>query len=164
MLNPIDTAAVFRDGHVAGTYPDQLHKGVAWWIGACYVVSTEAHGLVLGHDGHSNSAEFADRFSRGAINARHYKCTVAAVGRAEEQQVLQAASMLGNQPAAWITTTGSTVTIRLYGTDGQLATPEHLARIQIMINKDRVPIPVNDEARGVVADRRDLLNTWEPSG
>lgn len=157
MLNPIDTTTVIRDSQVTGTIPDQIHPGVAWWVGACLVLTTQTSSLALAHDGHATSTEFARRLGRGAINAQHYQCQVADLGTADETQLRRAATSLGGAPAVLVTTAGQTVTMHLYGPDGQPLDESGLAAIRRLIDADRVPIPVNDQNQGQVIDRRDLL-------
>lgn len=68
---------------------------------------------------------------------------------------------LGGAPGALLTTTDGggrqTVTIRLYDADGQPVTEDTgLVRLRKMIAADRVPLPVNDQAKGRITERRDL--------
>ncbi|WNZ12077.1 hypothetical protein [Streptomyces sp. 11x1] len=123
MLNPIDTDAVIRDGRVAGAFPDEIHEGVAWWVAACFVVISRARQMAVAHDSHPTTAEFHQRFCRGAINAEHFGCQVSSLGTADEAQLLHAMKQLGGVPGALLTTTDGggrrTVTIRLYDADGQ---------------------------------------------
>ncbi|MFW6690181.1 hypothetical protein [Streptomyces sp. MAR4 CNX-425] len=167
MLSPIDTGAVIRDDRAAGTFPGEIHEGVAWWIAACYVVVSSARQMAVAHDGHPTTAVFHDRFCRGAINAQHYRCHVADLGAADEAQLLHAMAALGGIPGALLTTTAAadadgwwTVTIRLYDAGGQPVTEETgWAAVRNKIARDQVPIPVNDQAKGRITDRRDLLET-----
>jgi hypothetical protein len=161
MLNPIDTDAVIRDGRVAGVFPGEIHEGVAWWVAACFVVVSKTHGLAVAHDGRPTTAEFHSRFCRGAINAQHYACQVADLGAADETALLHAMKQLGEAPGARLSTEGDagreTVTIRLYDAAGRPVAEENgLAEIRKMIAADHVPIPVNEQAKGHVTDRRDL--------
>ncbi|MFJ9718173.1 hypothetical protein ACIRPQ_19880 [Streptomyces sp. NPDC101213] len=154
MLNPIDTAAVIRDGGAVGDYPDRIHEGVGWWLGACLVVTAKTSCLAVAHDEHPVSAAFASRLCQGAINAQHYACTVRFLGRHSEKELLAAASSFG-APAAWVSTTAAdgadTVRIRLYTQHGVLLDEDSgLAAIRDLIDHDRVPIPVNDGAKGTV--------------
>ncbi|GAA2338544.1 MULTISPECIES: hypothetical protein [Streptomyces] len=162
MLNPIDTDTVIRDGRISGAFPGEIHEGVAWWVAACFVVVSKARQMAVAHDGHCVTVEFHRRFCRGAINAEHFGCQISSLGMADEGHLLNAIKELGDVPGALLTTTDhggrQTVTIRLYGADGQPVTEDTgLARLREMIASDRVPIPVNDQAKGHITERRDLL-------
>ncbi|WP_210593910.1 hypothetical protein [Streptomyces sp. GESEQ-35] len=166
MLNPIDTDTdtVIRDGRVAGAFPGEIHEGVAWWVAACFVVVSRSQEMAVAHDGHPATAEFHRRFCLGAINAEHFGCQVSSLGTADETQLLDAMKHLGGVPGALLTTTDEayrqTVTIRLYDCGGQPVTEgTGLSRLREMIASDRVPIPVNDQAKGHVAERRDLVES-----
>ncbi|MFC1227344.1 MULTISPECIES: hypothetical protein [Streptomyces] len=160
MLNPVDTAAVIRDGGAVGQYPDQIHEGVAWWLGACMIVTLQASRLTVAHDGHPVSAVFADRLCRGAINARHYACNVRHLGRQSEQELLAAMPDPHQAPGAWLSAdvaeSFTTVRIRLYDSHGALLDDANgLAAIRDLIAQDRVPIPVNTRAKG-------SIESWHP--
>ncbi|GAA4681926.1 hypothetical protein [Streptomyces youssoufiensis] len=162
MLNPINPDAVIRDDRAAGAYPGQIHAGVAWWIAACYVVVSEAAQMAVAHDGRPPTIEFHQRFCRGAINAEHYGCQVCDLGSADEAQLLHAMKVLRGAPGALLNTTDDggrkTVTIRLYAADGQPVTEDTgWAQVREKIARDRVPLPVNDQAKGSIIDRRDLV-------
>ncbi|MFF4602713.1 hypothetical protein ACFY12_08170 [Streptomyces sp. NPDC001339] len=164
MLNPIDTDTVFHDDRITGAFPGEIHAGVTWWAGACFVVVTRARQIAVASDGHPTTAEFHRRLCRGAINAQHFRCQVADLGQANETQLLRAMEALGNVPGALLSTTmeGSrqTVTIHLYNAGGQPLTEDTgLAQVREMIAADRVPIPVNDQARGHITARPDLVET-----
>ncbi|MFC9426900.1 hypothetical protein [Streptomyces sp. NPDC056987] len=69
---------------------------------------------------------------------------------------------LGRVPGARLSTTGDgerpTVTIRLYDAAGRPVTEDTgLAGLREMIASDQVPIPVNDQAKGSITERRDLV-------
>lgn len=162
MLNPIDTDTVIRDGRIAGAYPSEIHEGVAWWVASCFVVIGQARQMAVAHDGHTTTAEFHRRFCLGAINAEHWGCQAVSLGTADEAQLLHAMKHLGGTPGALLTTTDDgdrrTVTIRLYDADGQPVTEDTgLAKLREMIASDRIPIPVNDQAKGRITERRDLV-------
>lgn len=164
MLNPIDTDAVIRDGRIAGAFPGEMHEGVAWWVAACFVVVSRARQMAVAHDGHVTTRGFHGRFCRGAINAQHFSCQVADLGEANEAQLVHAMQALGNSPGALLSTTcdrgRQTVTIRLYDAEGKLLVEDTgLAKLREMIATDRVPIPVNDQAKGRITMRRDLVET-----
>ncbi|MEE1803238.1 MULTISPECIES: hypothetical protein [unclassified Streptomyces] len=164
MFNPIDTDAVIRDGRVAGAFPGEIHEGVAWWVAACFVVVSQARQMAVAHDSHPATDEFYQRFCQGAINAEHFGCRVSNLGTADEAQLLHATKELGGVPGALLTTTDGggrqTVTIRLYDTDGRSVTEDTgLARLREMIASDRVPLPVNGQAKGRITERRDLVET-----
>lgn len=151
MLNPIDTAAVLRDGRAAGHHPSQIHHGVAWWLGACLVVTQKAARVALAHDGNGLSSEYAARFVRGATNAQHYRCHVTLfVAPTGRDELLQQAQEMGGMPCAHITTSpADEVTIAMFDAEGKPLTEESgLAAIRDLIEHDRVPIPVNDSSRG----------------
>ncbi|MEU1022938.1 hypothetical protein ABZ366_12770 [Streptomyces sp. NPDC005904] len=154
MLKPIDSAVVIRDGGAVGHHPGQIHEGVGWWLGACLVVTAKTPRLAVAHDGRPVSIAFADRLCRGAINAQHYACTVRFLGSRPEPELLAAASAF-DAPAAWVSTKpagdADTVRIRLYNLNGVLLDETNgLAVIRDLIERDRVPIPVNDQAKGQV--------------
>ncbi|MFG2883931.1 hypothetical protein ACGFYV_16815 [Streptomyces sp. NPDC048297] len=162
MLKPVDTDAIIRDGRVAGIFPGEIHKGVAWWVGACFVVICRARQIAVAHDDHPTTAEFHRRFCRGAINAVHWACQVSDLGATDETQLLHAMKELGSVPGARLSTADSgerrTVTIRLYAADGRPVTEDTgLARLREMIASDRVPIPVNDQAKGRITECRNLV-------
>ncbi|MBL1120923.1 hypothetical protein JK364_53060 [Streptomyces sp. 110] len=155
MLKPIDTDTVIRDGAASGRFPGQIHEGVAWWIGACFVVATRTNRMAIAHDGHPTSALFHERLCQGAINAQHYACHVTALGTADETGLLAVMAHLGHMPGALITTTtaedGKTVRIALYDTDGKPLTEDTgMSIIRRLVADDQVPIPVNDQAKGRV--------------
>ncbi|MFI9584067.1 hypothetical protein ACIHCQ_19985 [Streptomyces sp. NPDC052236] len=155
MLNSIDTAAVIRDGGAVGQFPGEIHEGVAWWIAACLVVTTKASRIAVAHDGHNTSVGFYDRLCRGAGNAQHYACRVTDVGVADQDELLAAMKDLGSVPGIRVTTTaapeGETVHIAVYDDQGfPLTEDAGLAMIRRLIAEDRVPIPVNAQAKGYV--------------
>ncbi|MQS36806.1 hypothetical protein [Streptomyces katsurahamanus] len=145
-----------RDGGAHGRFPGQIHAGVAWWMAACFVVTTRTNCLVVAHDGESTSVEFFDRLCQGAVNAQHYACQVLNRGQADEAGLLVAMREAGDVPGIRVTTKrtgGDTVqvTIALYSRDGKpLDEPGGLAAIRRMIAEDRVPIPVNETSKGRV--------------
>ncbi|MGV9565090.1 hypothetical protein [Streptomyces sp. NPDC003480] len=155
MLNPIDTAAVIRDGGAVGQYPGQIHEGVGWWLGACLVITLKASRLAVAHDGHYLSVECADRLCRGAINAQHYACNVRHLGQQREEELRAAMKSFTGAPGAWLSTESTddatTVRIRLYTPRGALLDDATgLAAIRDLIAKDCVPIPVNAQAKGSI--------------
>ncbi|MFE5889144.1 hypothetical protein ACFQ6E_09420 [Streptomyces sp. NPDC056462] len=162
MLNQIDTDAVIRDGRVAGAFPGEIHEGVAWWVAACFVVVSQARQMAVAHDGHDTTAGFHRRFCLGAINADYWGCQISSLGTADEAQLLHAMKELGGVPGALLTTTEiggqQNITILLYDADGQPVTEgTGLAKLREMVASDRVPIPVNDQAKGNITERRDLV-------
>lgn len=156
MLNPVDTAAVIRNGGMTGRFPGKIHAGVAWWVGACFVVVRQAEQLAVGHDGQSATAEFVRRFCNGAINAQHYRCTVLLLDSVTEGALREFVHVARATPGAYLSThtasDGSeTVRIRLFGDDGEeIDENTELADIRRMIAEDHVPIPVSDSARGTI--------------
>ncbi|UWE10981.1 hypothetical protein [Actinacidiphila bryophytorum] len=156
MINPIDTDAVIRDGGAVGRFPDEIHEGVAWWLGASFVALTAAEQLAVGSDGGPVTAEFVRRLCRGAINAHHHACRVSAIdGIAEDAfhaYVRSRRPLAGAYVAASSDRDGRhLVRIRLYDADGLLLQEDTgLAGIRRMIAEDRVPIPVSDSARGTI--------------
>ncbi|MFE9553578.1 hypothetical protein ACFYOD_08830 [Streptomyces sp. NPDC006703] len=154
MLNPINTDAVIRGGGAHGRFPDGIHEAVGWWLGACFVSTLKAQRIVVAYDGRATSVLFHQRLCRGAINAQHYACTVLTLRVADEGTLLRAMTELGDVPGARVsTTTGlegtEAVSIVLYGPDGKpLDEDTGLASIRRMIANDRVPIPVNETAKG----------------
>ncbi|MFE6485421.1 hypothetical protein ACFVGN_21125 [Streptomyces sp. NPDC057757] len=155
MLNPIDAAAVIRDGGAVGRFPGQLHESVAWWLGACLVVTQNPRRIVVAHNGHPAITEFASRLCRGAINAQHYACNVRHMGHQTEERFLATLQHLQGAPGAWLSGEGddgaTTVQIQLYNAQGILLDETNgLADIRRLIAEDRVPIPVNDQARGTI--------------
>ncbi|MGQ4344060.1 hypothetical protein [Streptomyces sp. SAS_275] len=154
MLNPIDTAAVIRDGGAVGRYPDQIHEAVGWWLGSCLVVTAKTSRLAVAHDGHPVSIGFADRLCQGATHAQHYACTIRYLRQRPAEELLAEAKSF-EAPAAWVSTapaaSGDTVRIRLYTTNGVLLDETNgLADIRNLIERDRIPIPVNTQAQGKI--------------
>jgi hypothetical protein len=156
VLNPIDTAAVLRDGRATGIHPVQIHEGVAWWLGACLTVTQNAPRIAVAHDGDPVSTEYAARFARGATNAQHYRCHVTGVvGPVTESELLDIARGLGQAPSAYVTNRSGEVSMALFDAKGEPLTEESgVAAIRKLINEDHVPIPVNDAARGVIIEYR----------
>lgn len=156
MLDPIDTDKVICDGGAAGRFPGEIHSGVAWWLAACFVVTTQTDRLLVAHDGQVASEEFYDRMCRGATHARHYACRVFACGAAEESELLAKMKAAGGIPGMWVGTTTAdrdafTVAIILYGQDGHpLDDSTGLGVIRRMIAEDKVPIPVNEHSKGSI--------------
>jgi dTMP kinase len=156
VLNPIDTESVIRDGGAVGRFPGEIHEGVAWWLGACFVVVRGASQLVVGHDGHPTTAEFYRRFRNGAVNARHFACKVTAAGQVMQDDFLALLRARGSLGGAYLATESEpgltqVVRIRLYDGSGQpIQEDTGLARIRAMIAEDRVPIPVSGSAKGTI--------------
>lgn len=155
MLNPIDADAVIRDGGAVGRFPGEIHEGVAWWLGACLVVTHKTPYLAVAHNGHPAITAFADRLCRGAINAEHYACHVRYLGRQSEQTLLHSMRDLAGTPGAYLaaSTDRGTTTVRvtLYNRDGIILDDTNgLAEIRRLIAEDRVPIPVNAQAKGYI--------------
>ncbi|MBV6700380.1 hypothetical protein [Kitasatospora aureofaciens] len=168
MLRPVDLPTVFADDRIHGTdhgykdtkNPDQIHAGVAWWVGACLVLTTRSHGVALVHDGTELGHAYATNFSKGAINCQHYAATVSVIGEGGEE-LLQYGIRTLQIPGALITTKGTKVTIRLFAADGSPVTEgTGLERICDLIARDKVPIPVNDADRGRVVYRPDLADHY----
>ncbi|MGW2953876.1 hypothetical protein [Streptomyces eurythermus] len=162
MLRPIDTDAVISNGRVSGSYPDEIHEGVAWWVAACFVVVGQARRMAVAHDGHPVAVGFHQRFCLGAINAGHWSCQVSVLGKADETQLLHSMKELGRVPGALLTTAESgmrpTVTMHLYDSHGRPVDEDTgLAEVREMIAGDRVPLPVNAQAKGHITQRLDLL-------
>ena len=156
MLNPIDTDVVIRDGGAVGSYPGEIHGGVAWWLGACFVAFTAAEHLAVGSDGGPVTAEFSRRLCRGATNAHHHACRVTAISGVTEDALLAYTSRDQPLPGAYVAATIGPdgrhhIRIRLYDRGGSLLQEDTgLANIRRMIAEDRVPIPVSDSARGSI--------------
>jgi hypothetical protein len=155
MLNPVDTDSVIRDGGATGRFPGEIHEGVAWWVGACFVVVRAAGRLGVGHDGHPATTEFTRRFCKGAINARHFRCAVCVLGTVTDDDLvtfLRDGRLPGARLSTGVGADGTlTVTMRLYDEAGEALREETgLAAIRRMIAEDRVPIPVSAGARGTV--------------
>ncbi|MGW1764024.1 hypothetical protein ACWCQL_08040 [Streptomyces sp. NPDC002073] len=156
MLNPVDLPTVFAEDRVHGRHPTEIHPAVAWWVGSCLVLATRSHGVALVHDGTELAKEYTGLFNRGAINCRHYAATVSVVGKGGEDLLAYAIRTL-QVPGALITTAGAEVTIRLFAADGTpIRAGTGLERICDLIARDKVPIPVNDTARGRVVNRPDI--------
>lgn len=155
MLNPIDTDSVVRDGGAVGKYPSEIHEGVAWWLGACLVVTQKATRIAVAHDGHPIITKFAHRFCGGAINAQHYACNVRFIGTQTEERLLKALAHFNGVPGAMLTASGPddapTIHIKLFNRQGGLLDDTNgLATIRRLIVEDRVPIPVNIQAKGTI--------------
>ncbi|MFJ5265979.1 hypothetical protein ACIQAC_36510 [Streptomyces sp. NPDC088387] len=156
MLKPINAAAVLRNGRATGLHPDQIHAGVAWWLGACFVVTLRVANVAVAHDGHVISSEYAARFARGAANAQHYRCHVTVfTAPMTQDELVKHARGAGNTPSGHITTSPSgEVTIALFDAQGTPLTDEAgMAKIRDLIERDRVPIPVNNSSRGLIEHR-----------
>ncbi|MDV9169140.1 hypothetical protein R6V09_03180 [Streptomyces sp. W16] len=164
MLNSIDTTTVIRDGGAVGTFPGEIHEGVAWWLGACLVVTHKAELIAVAHNEHPVIGEFASRLCRGAINAQHYACTVRTLGCQTRDRLRAMLERFGGVPGAWVSAEDdagvTTVRIELFGYDGSsLGESTGLAEIRRLIAEDRVPRPVNDQAKGqIVPCRYDLTD------
>lgn len=162
MLNPIDPEAVIRDGGAVGRFPGQIHEGVAWWLAACLVVTQKAGRIAVAHDGHPAVTEFADSFCRGAINAQHYACHVRYLGHQTEDRLLRTLEDFGGVPGAWLSADSSqdgvTLHIQLYNRQGIVLNDTNgLAEIRRLIAEDRVPLPVNAQAKGTIEPWHPLL-------
>ncbi|WP_409472287.1 hypothetical protein [Streptomyces sp. HC307] len=162
MLNPIDTDAVIRDGGAVGKYPGEIHDGVAWWLGACFVVTQRARRIAVAHDGHPVSADMAHRFCRGAVNAQHYACNVRFIGHQTEEVLLKTLARSEGVPGVMLGSDGvhesPTVRIRLFNSHGALMDDTNgLVEIRRLIAEDRVPIPVNAQAKGTIEPWHDEL-------
>ena len=166
MLNPIHLEKVIRNRQVSGVFPVEIHEGVAWWIGACFVVVSKTSRMVVAYDGREATEEFRRRFLKGAMNAQHWACRIDDLGVADESQLKRTMKEQGGIPGALLCTEQAsnelTVTIRLYDASGELLDEDtSLACIRDMIACDQVPIPVNEAARGRVEDRSDLVAKTE---
>ncbi|WP_035841309.1 hypothetical protein [Kitasatospora azatica] len=156
MLNPVDLPTLFAEDRIHGCHPGEIHPAVAWWVASCLVLVTESHGVALVHDGADLAKEYTSLFCRGAINCRHYAATVSVVGGGGEELLAYAIRAL-RVPGALITTAGAQVTIRLFAADGTpIRVGGGLERICDLIARGKVPIPVNDTARGRVVNRHDI--------
>ncbi|WP_329137336.1 hypothetical protein OG552_27350 [Streptomyces sp. NBC_01476] len=159
MLNPIDTEAVIRDGGAIGHFPGEIHEGVAWWLGACFVDLSSANRLAVGSDGQPVTAEFFRRLCKGAVNAHHHACRVTAISGITENAFHAFIRRYQPLPGAYLAATRNPdatamVRIRLYDANSELLTEDTgLSRIRRMIAEDRVPIPVSDSARGAIEHR-----------
>jgi hypothetical protein len=152
MLNPIDTAAVIREGGAIGRFPGDLHEGVGWWLGACLVVNQKATRLALAHNGHPAAVRFAGPALSGAINAEHYACLVRDLGH-QTEEALQRVLATEQTPGIYLAADGDPahchIRITLYDRDAApLREETGLAEIRRRIAEDRVPIPVNAKAKG----------------
>jgi hypothetical protein len=159
VINPVDTESVIRDGGAVGRFPGEIHEGVAWWLGACFVALTSASRLAVGSDGRPVTAEFFRRLCKGAVNARHHACQVTAISGIAEEAFLAFTRQQQPLAGAYLTAGvgaegGDIVRMRLYGTDGRLIREDTgLSVIRHMIAEDRVPIPVSDSAKGTIQHR-----------
>lgn len=160
MLKPVDAESVIREGGAVGRFPGDLHPGVAWWLGACFVVAGAAERLVVGSGEGPVAGEFFRRLCLGAINAHHHACRVTAVEDVPEEVFLRYVRGHGPLAAAYVSAAAEPdgdshiVHVRLYDAAGvRLEEDTGLARIRRMIAEDRVPIPVNDSARGTIDPR-----------
>ncbi|MEU9662694.1 hypothetical protein [Streptomyces chartreusis] len=165
MLNPIDTETVIQRGGAVGVFPGQIHEGVAWWLGACLVVTQKADRIIVAHDSASVLDEFTSRLYKGAINAEHYACNVEALGAGTRDGLVAELQQAG-VPGAWLTSwdsdVGTTVHIELFDRAGLPLDETGLADIRRRIAEDRVPIPVNDQAKGRIVYRHDRSKGGRP--
>lgn len=168
MLNPIDLPTVFAADRVHGTSTEPfpgprvglIHPGVAWWIGACLILTSKANGVAVVHDGTDLGRRYTDRFCRGAVNCQHYAATVSVLGEGGHELLAYGIRTL-RVPGMLISTEGCEVTMRLVNADGAPMTcGTGLELICDLIARDRVPIPVNEAARGRIVDRRDLADHY----
>ena len=168
MLRPVDLPTVFADDRIHGTDhghkntkdPAQIHAGLAWWVGSCLVLTTRSHGVVLVHDGTELGRDYARSFGQGATNCEHYAATVTVLGQGSEDLLAYGIRTL-QAPGALITTDGDQVTVRLFAADSSPMTEgTGLERICDLIARDRVPIPVNEEAKGRIVQRTDLAEHY----
>lgn len=168
MLRPVDLPTVFADDRIHGTDygyqdtddPAQVHAGIAWWVGGCLVLTTGVHAVVLVHDGTELARGYARSFGQGATNCKHYAATVSVLGQGDQDLLAYGIRTL-QVPGVLIATDGDKVTIRLFAADGSSMTAgTGLERICDLIARDRVPIPVNDQARGRVVQRADLAEHY----
>jgi hypothetical protein len=155
VLNAINTEAVIRDGGAMGRFSGEIHEGVAWWLGACLVVTHKATRIAVAHDGHPTIAEFAHRFCHGAVNAQHYACNVKYLSHQTEERLVHTLKSHHGIPGAWLSTSGPdgapTIRITLYNGQGLAVDDTNgLAEIRRMIAEDRVPIRVNEQAKGTI--------------
>ncbi|MDH6579509.1 hypothetical protein [Kitasatospora sp. MAP5-34] len=163
MLNPVDLPTVFAEDLVHGRHRAEIHPGVAWWVGSCLVLVTRSHGVALVHDGTELAKEYTGQFCRGAVNCQHYAATISVLGEGGEDLLAYAIRTL-QVPGALITTVGAEVTIRLFAADGTpISEGTGLERICDLIARDKVPIPVNDTARGRVVHRPDIAQHFAAS-
>ncbi|MFE4579453.1 hypothetical protein [Streptomyces chartreusis] len=147
-------------------FPGQIHEGVAWWLGACLVVTQKAERIIVAHDdGASVLDEFFSRFCKGAINAEHYACNVEAMGAGTRDSLvsqLQQEAVPGAWLTSWDSDAGTTVHIELFDRAGLPLDETGLADIRRRIAEDRVPIPVNDQAKGRIVYRHDPTESDRP--
>lgn len=154
--------AILRDDRIGGRVPDEIHPGVAWWTGAVLIQVTRTPGVVVAAgDAGPTTAVFAERFKRGAINSGHYAARVCCAGVGSEPYLRFCCRTL-SLPGVHITADGDgRVSMRLFSAEGlPLHTTEAMREIHRRLRADEIPIPVNDEARGTVVDRRDLLAAY----
>jgi hypothetical protein len=123
------------------------------------VATTQARRLYVGCDRGPATAEFFRRLCHGAINSHHHACHVLTLTGVDEAELL--AAMNGCGPGAYVTTTAGDgaedicVSIRLYDEHAQLLQEDTgLAAIRAIIAEDRIPIPVNEAARGRIEEHR----------
>lgn len=161
MLNPVDLPRVISDDRVHGTYPEHIHDGVAWWIGSCLILMTQAHGVAVVHDGQDLSRQFAERFAQGAINCKHYGATVSMLGAGSEELLAYGIRTL-QVPGVLITADDSgSVSMRLFTAEGkEMGEDTGLSRIREVIARDQVPIPVNETSKGRILRRDDLTEQY----
>lgn len=168
MLRPVDLPTVFADDRIHGTDygyqetddPAQIHAGVAWWVGGCLVLTAGMHGVVLVHDGSELAQDYARSFGQGATNCQHYAATVSVLGQGDQDLLAYGIRTL-QVPGALITSQDKQVTIQLFAADGTAITEGGgLERICDLIARDRVPIPVNQQAKGRVVHRADLAEHY----
>ncbi|WP_299535347.1 hypothetical protein [uncultured Streptomyces sp.] len=154
MLSSAGADAIFTERSVRGRFPDQVHQGIGWWLGACLVVTQQASRLAVAHDGHPVVSEIAARLCRGAINAQHYRCQVQYLGHSSTDDFFSAMKASGGACGAWLDASDdlgvTTVEITLYSRGGLALPPAALRGIRLLMERDQVPIPVNDAARGAI--------------
>ncbi|BAJ30464.1 MULTISPECIES: hypothetical protein [Kitasatospora] len=160
MLNPVDLSKVIRPDSVSGRDPDEIHKAVAWWVGSCLVLTAKVHGVVLVDDGTELAKAYSALFAQGAINCRSYAATVSVLGEGDEDLLAYGVRTF-QVPGARISSAGDQVVIRLLAADGTvIGIGSGLEKISDLIARDKVPLPVNDRARGHIVYRLDLATHY----
>ncbi|GLY33464.1 hypothetical protein [Kineosporia sp. NBRC 101731] len=165
MLRPVDLTTVFAHDRVHGTdygpvdtpHADQVHTGLAWWIGACLVLTANTRAVALVHDGTPLAHNYARAFAQGAINVHPNAAVVSIVAPGAMPELIHAAMALA-APGVLMTTVDRQITIQLIDPSGAAITMESgLGPIRDLIAADRTPRPVDTAFKGRIEQRPDLL-------
>lgn len=161
LTSETDISNVVLDEEVAGRADTDMPAGLAWWLAALLVVTQRADAAVVVHDGEPTSLLFAEKFLRGAINADSQAAQAIQAGQGSPEYLLWCVAHLA-APGMLITTVDGLTSMRLHRADGTTIGGAALANLRDRLARNRVPLPVNDQARGTIHDRaQELQQAWK---